>query len=103
MKKPPQPAVNPPAAGAPGIAKIQVSNPPFTPAELGNFSTMEPWKRELAEFVIEAERLGKSIRCKYQGFTLTPEALAHLLMLGRFVWGVVNWEMVERTGNEDWK
>jgi len=73
------------------------------PQDLAEFSTFEPWKRELAEFVMEAERQGKSIRCKYQGFTMTPKALSECLINGLFVWGVANWEMIERTGKEDWQ
>ncbi len=71
-------------------------------SELDRFSRLEPWKRELAEFVMEAFRTGHDIQCKYQGFTMTPAALARQLCAGSFVWGVVNWKMIPRQAKTDW-
>ncbi len=64
--------------------------------ELRKHYSLEPWMRELAEFVIEAHKQNKMLFCCYQQLTFEPLQLMKYLIEGRFVWGVVNWEMVDR-------
>ncbi len=66
------------------------------------WANLEPWKKELAEFVIKAELDGKHIECKYQNLTFTPRALARQLCKGHFIWGIVNWVVINPIKKPDY-
>lgn len=66
---------------------------------LVKWGKLEPWKMELAELVIKAHNENKLLRCYYNGRVFEPIALMKCLINGRFVWGVVNWELVKRERN----
>jgi hypothetical protein len=55
------------------------------------------WQNELAAFVLEADRKGKLIRCFYDNIVFTPKGLAECLIKGQFRWGLINWEMIDKT------
>jgi hypothetical protein len=62
---------------------------------LERFHELEPWKRELVELIFKADREGKLLRSRYQQLVFTPMELAQNICQGRFVWGVVNWELID--------
>ena len=56
---------------------------------------IEDWKIELTKFIREAHLAGKHIKSMYQQITFSPMGLAGCLIKGQFVWGVVNFCMIE--------
>lgn len=64
--------------------------------ELIKWSHLEPWKRELAEMVIKAHKERKLMKCHYQQLIFEPIRLMEELINGHFIWGVDNWEIVDR-------
>lgn len=63
---------------------------------------LETWKIELVKLVEKAHTEGKWLRSLYQGITFTPMGLAGCLIEGRFVWGIVNWELIEPRKEADY-
>lgn len=74
---------------------VQLNNP------LTKWSGLESWKLELAHLVIKAYNENKYLKCNYQGITFSPKGLAKELINNRFVWGVVNWNLIEPINKPD--
>ena len=50
-------------------------------------------KAELAALITKAETEGKWLHCSYQDLWFSPAQLRAENAQGRFVWGVVNWNL----------
>jgi len=51
--------------------------------------------KDLQALIAKAKREGKWLRCGYQGLWFSPKELTEANEKGRFLWGVVNWELCD--------
>lgn len=57
----------------------------------------EPWKVDLHTLIQQARQEGKWLRCGYQDLWFAPDRLEDEHRNGKFMWGVVNWQLREPT------
>jgi len=63
---------------------------------------IEDWKLELVKLIKKANDENKYLKSHYQQITFTPKGLVGCLIMGKFVWGVVNFELINPIPNPDY-
>lgn len=69
----------------------------FTGGEIKlEYPKLEQWKLDLVKLISKAHKEDKLLQCTYDMLVFTPKGLAANLIQGRFVWGVVNWKLIDK-------
>jgi hypothetical protein len=63
---------------------------------------LEQWKLDLVKLIKKAYVEDKHLQSNYQQITFSPKGLAACLIEGRFIWGVINWTLIDPVDTPDY-